>query len=42
MMKRGQIVNALAVITAFAGQVLINIGDGVGVRIDPAGIGKDA
>ncbi len=41
-MKRLQFVNAFAVITAFANQILVNIGDGMGIRIDPARIGKDA
>ena len=41
-MKRAQFVDALAVITAFSDQILINIGDGVCVRIDPARISKDA
>ena len=40
--KSPQFVDAFAVITAFANQVLVNIGDGVGVGIDPARIGKDA
>ena len=37
-----QFVNAFAVITAFADQILVNIGDCMRVRIDPARIGKDA
>ena len=41
-MKRLEFVDAFAVITAFSDQVLINIGDGVRVRIDPPRIGKDA
>src|SRR5256886_369273 len=35
-MKRVQFVDAFAVITAFSDQVLVNIGDGVRVGIDPA------
>ena len=41
-MKRVQFVDAFAVITAFSDQVLVNIGDGVRVGIDPARIGKNA
>ncbi len=41
-MKRLQFVNAFAVITAFSDQILVNIGDRVRVRIDPARISKDA
>ena len=41
-MKGPQFVDAFAVITAFADQILVNVGDGMGVRIDPARIGKDA
>ena len=41
-MKRVQFVDAFAVITAFSDQILVNIGDGVRVRIDATGIGKDA
>src|SRR5437867_2918280 len=41
-MKRLQFVNAFAVITAFTDQILINVGDSMGVWIDPARISKDA
>src|SRR4029453_101627 len=40
--KRVQFVNPFAVITAFADQILVNIRNGVRVRIDPARISKDA
>ena len=41
-MKRLQFVNAFAVITAFANRILIDVGDGMGIWIDPTWIGKDA
>ncbi len=41
-MKSPQLVDTFAVITAFTDQILVNIGDGMGVGIDPARIGKDA
>ena len=41
-MKCLQIVNAFAVITPFTSQILVNVGDCMGVRVDPARIGEDA
>src|SRR5262249_20829092 len=41
-MKCLQFVNAFTVITTFTNQILVNVGDGMSVRIDPARIGKDA
>ena len=41
-MKCPQFINAFAVITAFTDQILVNVGDCMGIWIDPARIGKDA
>jgi hypothetical protein len=40
-MKRPQFVNAFAVIAPFTEQILVNVGDRMGIRIDPTRIGKD-
>ena len=41
-MKRLQFVNAFAMITTFTDQILVNIGDCMGIWIDSARIGKHA